>query len=213
MTLTEIDAATRRKRLQAVGDPVRGQMIHLMSFGPGPGTERTWTAKELGAELGRNPNALYHHLKVLEDAGFWVEDDPRPVAGRRERAYRGVENVMIPGDQNDPEAMAAYLTSILERAKWGVEAAVQTWSASVDAGEQPMHATVNAPGFATTHEEVTALQQDLMKLIATYRERARRAREATDATDGRLPNEYRYMTLTWAVWEREIPYHLFVDEH
>ena len=199
----------RAKRLRAVSDPLRGQVIALMCFGPGPGAERTWTAKELGAELGRDPNVLYHHLGVLEDAGFVVEDGVRPVGGRRERAYRGVVDVMIQSDRSDPDGVAAYLLAILERAKWGVEAAVQSWPASAERGEEPMHATVNGPGFATTHQEVMAFQRDLMELVTSYRQRARAARPPESLETGIAPEGWRYMSFTWALYEKEIPYHLF----
>jgi DNA-binding transcriptional ArsR family regulator len=204
------EAAERTKRIKAVSDPVRGQVIGLMCFGPGPGVERTWTAKELGAELGRDPNVLYHHLAVLEEAGFVVEDGVRPVGGRRERAYRGVEGVMIMSDrQADPDGVAAYLSAILERAKWDVVAAVQSVPASIERGDEPMHVTVNGPGFATTHEEVMAFQGDLMALVTSYRERARAAWPRDAADTGIAPKGWRYMTFTWALLEKEIPYHLF----
>ncbi|HUR50421.1 MAG TPA: winged helix-turn-helix domain-containing protein [Acidimicrobiales bacterium] len=210
MTSTD-EETTRTQRLKAVSDPLRVQVVALMCFGPGPGAERTWTAKELGAELGRDPNVLYHHLSVLEDAGFVVEDGVRPIGGRRERAYRGVPDVMIQSDRTDPDGVAAYLRAILEQAKWGVDAAVQSWPASEARGEVPLHATVNGPGFATTHEEVMAFQRDLMDLVTTYRRRARDARPPESIETGIAPEGWRYMSFTWALYEKEIPYHLFED--
>jgi predicted transcriptional regulator len=65
--------------LSAFADPVRWQIIGLLAPG------RSLSGTEIAAELGRSPDAVNKHLRVLRDAGVVLCS---PGADRRYFAYQ-----------------------------------------------------------------------------------------------------------------------------
>ncbi|RAG86743.1 hypothetical protein DN069_04950 [Streptacidiphilus pinicola] len=69
--------------LKALADPLRIAILQTMSGAD----RRSWTAKELAAELGEPQTKLYRHLKHLEEAGLILVAETRVVSGILEQRY------------------------------------------------------------------------------------------------------------------------------
>jgi DNA-binding transcriptional ArsR family regulator len=70
--------------LKAIGDPLRMRMLQLMMVA----ISRTWSVKEVAAELGQPVTKLYHHIKLLESAELIKDVESRIVSGIVEHRYR-----------------------------------------------------------------------------------------------------------------------------
>ena len=77
------DALRRLDQVRAVADPTRLRILEAVT-----GTPRT--AKEVAALLGRKQTGVYHHLKVLQQAGLIREAGSRRKRGTIERSYAAV---------------------------------------------------------------------------------------------------------------------------
>lgn len=66
--------------LQAIASPVRQELIAALGDGPA-------TVRELAARLGRSPQALHHHMGILEKGGIVSSVDQREAGARPERVY------------------------------------------------------------------------------------------------------------------------------
>jgi DNA-binding transcriptional ArsR family regulator len=84
----KIDSA---EAIKALADPLRLRLLTLLMRDH----ERTWTVKEIAAELGQPVTKLYHHVNVLEQAGLIRDVETRMVSGILEHRYasgqRGLE--------------------------------------------------------------------------------------------------------------------------
>lgn len=65
--------------LTAIAEPVRWSIIHLLASG------RALSGTDIAAELGRSPDAVNKHLRVLREAGVLL---CQPGADRRYYAYQ-----------------------------------------------------------------------------------------------------------------------------
>jgi DNA-binding transcriptional ArsR family regulator len=70
--------------LKAIADPLRVRLLQLLMVA----IHRTWTVKEIAAELGQPVTKLYHHVKLLEAAGLISDVETRMVSGIVEHRYR-----------------------------------------------------------------------------------------------------------------------------
>jgi DNA-binding transcriptional ArsR family regulator len=71
------------EQLKAISDPLRLRLLEISSHDP----TRSWSAKELAERLDTGQTKLYHHLKLLEEAGFLRVVETRMVSGIQERRY------------------------------------------------------------------------------------------------------------------------------
>jgi DNA-binding transcriptional ArsR family regulator len=83
----------RGRALRELAYPARIELVEALM------SEQPATVEELGRHLGRNPRALYHHLRPLLAAGLVVEVGERPTARRPAKLYS------LPADrlELDPE--------------------------------------------------------------------------------------------------------------
>jgi DNA-binding transcriptional ArsR family regulator len=70
--------------IKAMADPLRLQLLQLLMRTWG----RSWSVKEMAAELHQPVTKLYHHVKLLEGADLITDVDTRLVSGIVEHRYR-----------------------------------------------------------------------------------------------------------------------------
>lgn len=70
--------------LKALSDPLRLRVFHLLMRH----AHRSWTVKEIAAEVGQPPTKLYHHIKLLEQADLIRDVETRIVSGIVEHRYQ-----------------------------------------------------------------------------------------------------------------------------
>lgn len=95
-----------------------------------------WPAKELARELGVNPNGLYYHLRIMEDAGLISVADPQTPGRVSERLYvAGDLTQRVIWDSKDPLEMSTYMAATLEAGKVGAEDAIYQMARDLEADE------------------------------------------------------------------------------
>jgi DNA-binding transcriptional ArsR family regulator len=103
---------------RALADPLRIRLLEWL-------TEAPRSARQLADCAGLPADRLYYHLGQLERAGLIeVATYQRLARGKVERVYARAETEP-PGDDADPEEMAAFLGSMLEATAMDVTAAYQ----------------------------------------------------------------------------------------
>lgn len=114
------------EQLKAVSDPLRIQLIYAMSRD----ARRAWSAKELARELGTKQTKLYHHLALLEEAGFIRVAETRLVSGIQEKRYQvtahnyRVDRSLL-GAAGGHAAMAQMLDAVFDTTRSEILAAVR----------------------------------------------------------------------------------------
>jgi DNA-binding transcriptional ArsR family regulator len=145
--------------LRGLAHPLRVRLLGLLrTYGPA-------TATSLAAELGLTSGALSYHLRQLEKYGFIVEDTGR--GNRRERwwraAHRSTEFEMAsPAGEGlvyEDAVVEAMINSVM-RARAARPDLPAEWQHSLNLSDVLLR---------LTHDEVDALNRDLLALLATYR--------------------------------------------
>jgi AraC-like DNA-binding protein len=70
--------------IKAMADPLRLRLLQLLMRN----SDRSWSVKEMAAELHQPVTKLYHHVKLLETAALIKDVDTRLVSGIVEHRYR-----------------------------------------------------------------------------------------------------------------------------
>jgi DNA-binding transcriptional ArsR family regulator len=70
--------------IKAMADPLRLRLLQLLMRT----WDRSWSVKEMAAELHQPVTKLYHHVKLLEGAALITDADTRLVSGIVEHRYR-----------------------------------------------------------------------------------------------------------------------------
>lgn len=88
LRVRKIDSA---EAIKALADPLRLRLLTLLMRDH----DRSWTVKEIAAELEQSVTKLYHHVNMLEHAGLIRDVETRLVSGIVEHRYasgqRGLE--------------------------------------------------------------------------------------------------------------------------
>jgi DNA-binding transcriptional ArsR family regulator len=101
---------------KALADPLRIRLLEWLFEAPR-------SARQLADCAGLPADRLYYHLGQLERAGLIEVAEYRPLArGKVERVYAPAETEP-PGDDADPEELAAFLRSMLEATAMDITAA------------------------------------------------------------------------------------------
>ncbi|MBV9484501.1 MAG: helix-turn-helix transcriptional regulator, partial [Frankiaceae bacterium] len=82
--LTTVRTVDSAEAIKAIADPLRVRMLQLLMMA----SHRTWTVKEIAAELSQPVTKLYHHIKLLEAADLISDVETRVVSGIVEHRYR-----------------------------------------------------------------------------------------------------------------------------
>jgi DNA-binding transcriptional ArsR family regulator len=101
---------------KALADPLRIRLLEWLFEAPR-------SARQLADCAGLPADRLYYHLSQLQQAGLIEVAEYRPLArGKVERVYAPAETEP-PGDDADPEELAAFLGSMLEATAMDITAA------------------------------------------------------------------------------------------
>jgi DNA-binding transcriptional ArsR family regulator len=175
-------------RRRAFSDPTRVRIREALASGE-------QTVRQLGQQLGVEPNRLYYHLRILEAAEL-VEVVGTLAEGRMvEKIYGAAGGSFgsdLPGE--DATERIAFFHSLLDATKADLTDVIFEQVRQVDAGETPLKARlIKGLAFATTND-VDELAADFDKLLADYAKRA-----TTRATAGEELTAYPF---TFAIYER-----------
>ncbi len=157
MVISDVEA------LKAISDPLRLEILELVSTD----RERTWTAKEIAAELGTKQTKLYHHLNLMQEHGFLRVAETRMVSGIQERRYAAaahgyrVSRELLAGSAG-AVTLATTLDAIFDKARGEI-------LASVHAGLIEARATEGGPprmSLSSSHARLSpAGTRKVMRLI------------------------------------------------
>jgi DNA-binding transcriptional ArsR family regulator len=101
---------------KALADPLRIRLLEWLFEAPR-------SARELAGCAGLPADRLYYHLGQLQQAGLIEVAEYRPLArGKVERVYAPAQTEP-PGDDANPEELAAFLGSMLEATSMDITAA------------------------------------------------------------------------------------------
>ena len=96
---THASNASLAARREALASPFRLELIGLF------GQEDELSVSDLAARTGRPATSLYHHVRVLEEAGILQEVGTRPKGKRFESVYAVAESMIgIAHDPADPSS-------------------------------------------------------------------------------------------------------------
>lgn len=90
LPLTAVRIIDSPDALKAIADPLRVRVLQLLMVAP----DRTWSVKEIAAELTQPVTKLYHHIKLLEAADLITDAETRVVSGIVEHRYRANQRSM-----------------------------------------------------------------------------------------------------------------------
>lgn len=112
--------------LKALADPLRLHMLEVLAKDP----SRTWTVKELAAQMQQPVTRLYHHMKLLEAANLVIDAETRIVSGIVEHRYRCAQRSIklderMFGGADTRDASIATVSGIVEQAREDLEAYLQ----------------------------------------------------------------------------------------
>ncbi len=112
--------------LKALADPLRLQMLEVLAGDP----SRTWTVKEIAAQMGQPVTRLYHHMKLLEAASLVLDAETRIVSGIVEHRYRCAQRSIkldekMFGGAETRDATIATASGIVEQTREDLESYLQ----------------------------------------------------------------------------------------
>lgn len=126
------------EQLRALAEPLRLEILDVMGQHP----IRSWTAKELAAQIGGGQTRLYRHLALLEEKGLIRVASTRVVSGITERRYQvtalnyRMDRSMVMGDAGEA-AVNQVLDVVFERARAEIVAGVRAGLIDVDPTKGP----------------------------------------------------------------------------
>jgi DNA-binding transcriptional ArsR family regulator len=119
--------------LKALSDPLRLKVLHLLMAH----SQRSWTVKEIAAELGQPATKLYHHVKLLEKADLIGDVETRMVSGIVEHRYQTAQRSLQFDDElfGLPETRSdslAHTAAMLDEARDGLLSYISRDDADMD---------------------------------------------------------------------------------
>ncbi len=153
--------------LKALADPIRMTLLDLTMGQP----DRTWTARELAAQVGVLPTNIYYHLNMLERHGLLQVRDTRVVNGIIEKHYgtgqRSVTFHRRAGDGGDEnrELVLQAIDKVRDEIHDGLKMESMTMSPEAPDRERMMVSTgmVNIP-----EDQIAGFRQELIQMAARY---------------------------------------------
>lgn len=93
-----------KEQWEALSSPTRAAIIECLSaIGPS-------SIKEIAASLGCSAELVHHHMPMLLETGFVVEEEPRQLVRHVERVFSEGGAEWVPDVTSDPDAASVGLT-------------------------------------------------------------------------------------------------------
>ena len=175
LRVRKIDSA---EAIKALADPLRLRLLTLLMGDH----ERSWTVKEIAAELEQSVTKLYHHVNVLEQVGLIRDVETRLVSGIVEHRYasgqRGLEfDDALYRSSDTRDASLANLSYMLDE----VRDAVVSYLSSETA--DPERVMIAKARLRLTPDEAEELRSSIDELVEQFRSKRPRQRSAGPRTE------------------------------
>lgn len=178
---------------RALSDPLRVRIREVLATGHR-------TVKQLGADLGIEPNRLYYHLRILEAADLITVAGTTATGRMVEKVYAsasGSYGSELSGE--DPIDKITFFHALLDATKADLTDVILEQGRQLEAGEPPQTARLVKGILAAVPEDLNEFAARFDQLLQEYNDRATAAAEA-----GRS-EELRAFPFTFAVYERPQP--------
>jgi len=171
--LVETRVVSDAAALKALADPLRLRLLEVMSLDP----SRSWTAKELAAQLEQPVTKLYHHIKLLVAVDLVRDVESRVVSGIVEHRYRCAQRAIklddrLFGAPANRDASIATVAGMVDEAQRDFVTYLRRPDADVE------HISIGRALARLTDDERRELMQRLEAIIDDIGAR----REAVDRT-------------------------------
>lgn len=153
-------AITDIRQVEALVSATRQEIVDgLQTAGPA-------SIRELGEMLGRAPDSLYYHFRVLEKVGLILQVETRPSSRRDEVVYdlaqRPAKIELDPQDTRSRSAMNKIYGTFLRLAERNLKSAMETGTARLQGPDR--NASAGHLTAWLTDDEVRAVNQKLQEL-------------------------------------------------
>jgi DNA-binding transcriptional ArsR family regulator len=171
----KIDSA---EAIKALADPLRLRVLTLLMGDH----ERSWTVKEIAAELEQSVTKLYHHVNMLEQVGLIRDVETRLVSGIVEHRYasgqRGLEfDDALYRSSDTRDASLANVSYMLDEAR--DELVSYLGSEAAD----PERVVIAKARLRLTQNEVDELRASIDELVDRFRSKRSKERRTVPRTE------------------------------
>lgn len=95
-----------KRQWESISSPTRASIIECL-FAIGPSS-----IKEIAASIGRSAELVHHHMPMLLEAGFVVEQEPRQLPKHTERVFAESGLKWVFDTQSDPDTFVEGITKM-----------------------------------------------------------------------------------------------------
>jgi DNA-binding transcriptional ArsR family regulator len=171
----KIDSA---EAIKAMADPLRLRVLTLLMHDH----ERSWTVKEVAAELEQPVTKLYHHVNLLEQAGLIRDVGTRLVSGIVEHRYasgqRGLEfDDALYRSVETRDASLANVSYLLDEARDDLVSYLGSENAETE------RVMVAKARLRLTPDEADELRASIDELVDQFRSRRSKKRRTAPRTE------------------------------
>ena len=175
LRVRKIDSA---EAIKAMADPLRLRVLTLLMHDH----ERSWTVKEIAAELGQSVTKLYHHVNMLEQVGLIRDVETRLVSGIVEHRYasgqRGLEfDDALYRSAETRDASLANVSYLLDEAR---DDLVNYLGSEAADPERVMFAKAR---LRLTQDEADQLRTSIDELVEQFRSKRSKGRSTAPRTE------------------------------
>ena len=174
LRVRKIDSA---EAIKAMADPLRLRVLTLLMHDH----ERTWTVKEIAAELEQSVTKLYHHVNMLEQVGLIRDVETRLVSGIVEHRYasgqRGLEfDDALYRSHDTRDASLANVSYLLDEARDDLVSYLGSETAD------PERVMLAKARLRLTQDEVDQLRTSIDELVDQFRSKRSKRRSTAPRT-------------------------------
>jgi DNA-binding transcriptional ArsR family regulator len=171
----KVDSA---EAIKALADPLRLRLLTLLMRDH----DRSWTVKEIAAELDQSVTKLYHHVNVLEQAELIRDVETRLVSGIVEHRYasgqRGLEfDDALYRSSDTRDASLANVAYLLDEARDDLVGYLGS-----DAAD-PERVMIARARLHLTPDEADELRATIDELVERFRRTRSKQRRTVPATE------------------------------
>jgi DNA-binding transcriptional ArsR family regulator len=175
LRVRKIDSA---EAIKALADPLRLRVLTLLMRDH----ERSWTVKEIAAELGQSVTKLYHHINVLEQVELIRDVETRIVSGIVEHRYasgqRGLEfDDALYRSSDTRDASLANVSNMLDEVRDDLVGYLGSETAD------PEQVMIAKAELRLTQDEVDELRTSIDELVDRFRAERSKERRTVPRTE------------------------------